>query len=245
MAHKKRGRSNKVETKSALSIHPNLWVIVSVVILLAALSVLTALGPFNVTGNTVQTISYMNKGDVLHLGVRDVPGLEVLFTNAAETIKAGKIEVQADDSIPFNRPYVSKFKISSEGKFGPIQFNFKVKEQDLLAKGISRGDLRLYQGSQGYDLQLIKVDRGYLFYVVTVPSMGNFVLGRIEVIAKESEKKVEVPVKEQPPVVAEVPAKETVPAKEAALAGKAVEMPAQPESGLWARIKQFFRNLFS
>ena len=249
MAHKKRSGSKNVERKSALSTRPNLWVIISVVILIAALSVITALGPFNLTGNTVQAIGYMNKGDALHLGVRDVPALEALYTNAAETIKSGKIEVVADDSISFNRPYVSKFKVSSEGKFGPIQFNFRVKEQDLLAKGISRGDLRLYQGAQGYDLQILKVDNGYLYYIVTVPSMGSFVLGRVDVVANETvtEKAVTEKATEEPeaPVVKEPESEAATAPEKEALAGKAVEVPAQEKQSLWARIVQFFRNLFS
>ena len=189
----------------------------------------------------------MNKGDPLQLSVRDVPGLETVFTNAAETIQYGKIIVEADDSIPFDRLYVTKFKVSSENKFGPLQFRFKVKEQDLLDQGISRSDLRLYHGLKEYSLQLLKVDHGYLYYIVTVPSMGNFVLGRVAVAEKKvpKEETVKVPVIEQPTEEAvEVPVKEAV--EEQPLAGKEAEEPAEMEKViLWSRIAQFFRNLFS
>ena len=244
MVHKKRGRSKKVERRS-MSHHPHFWVMLSVAILVAGLSIITALNPFNITGNTVQTIGYMNKGAVLHLGVRDVPALELIYTNAVENIKSGQIEVKVDDSIPFSREYVSKFRVSSDGKFAPLQFNFKIKEQDLLAKGISRADLRLYKGTEEYELQLLKVNYGYLYYVVTVPSEGDFVLGRVTVLANETvteknQKSVKVPVQEQP-------AKPAEKLPENVVVGKAVEpSPAgSPAKGFFARIADFFRSLFS
>ena len=188
----------------------------------------------------------MNKGDTLQLSVRDVPGLETIFTHPDEIIKNGKITVEVDDSIPFDRPYVVKFKVSSEGKFGPMQFQFKVKEQDLLDKGISRNDLRLYQELKVYSLQLLKVNHGYLYYLVTVPSMGHFVLGRVEAVETavvvEEEKVAEAPaVEEQPVEVIEETA-----AEPSVVIGKAAEQPApeMEQKGFFARIADFFRNLF-
>lgn len=241
VVHKKRG----TKKGSRLLPRPNLWVVLSVAVLVVGLSVITALGPSSVTGNTVQNIGYMTKGDPLQLAVQDVPGLQTIFTNAAENIKSGKIVVEVDDSIPFDRAYVSKFKVSSEGKFGPLQFTFKIKEQDLLNQGISRNDLRLYNGLREYDLQLLKVNYGYLYYVVTVPSMGNFVLGRIGTPEKEAATKEEAGV--ETPAVEEQPTEATVEApQEGPLAGLAAESAPQPEpKGFFAKIAAFFRNLFS
>jgi len=224
---------------------PNEWVILSVALLIIGLSVITALGPSSVTGNTVQTIGRMNKGDSLQLSVRDVPGLVTLFTNADEIIKSGKITAEVDESIPFDRAYVVKFKVSSEGKFGPLQFTFKVKEQDLLDKGISRNDLRLYNELKEYPLQLLKVDHGYLYYIVTVSNMGHFVLGRVEMAEKEAVAKEEAVV--EAPVVEEQPAEVMEEAAtEEPLVGMAAEPSSEPEQkGFFARIAAFFRNLFS
>lgn len=241
MVSKKRGRG---KNSRALP-YPNTWVVLSVAILVIGLTIITSLGPSSVTGNTVQNIAKMNKGDPLQLAVRDVPDLETVFTNADESILYGKITVEVDESIPFDRPYLSKFTISSNNKFGPLRFTFKVKEQDLLAKGISRGDLRLYHGLQEYPLQLLKINFGNLYYIVTVPSMGNFVLGHVA--EKVEEKPAEAAV-EEPAPTEEQPSEtgaEALPGEEP-LAGKAVQVPS-PRSekvSLWARIAAFFRNLF-
>ncbi len=247
MVSKKRGRNNKAQRVFCSSKQPNVWVVLSVVLLIVFLTAITMLGPSSVTGNTVQTISRMNKGDPLQLSVRDVPGLETIFTNADEIIKNGKIIVEVDDSIPFDRPYVVKFKVSSEGKFGPMRFQFKVKEQDLLDKGISRNDLRLYQELKVYSLQLLKVNHGNLYYLVTVPSMGHFVLGRVEAVetavVAEEEKVVEAPAVEEQPVEAVTEATE----EPSVVVGKAAEQPVpeMEQKGFFARIADFFRNLFS
>lgn len=245
MVQRKRGRVAKARKSSCSLQRPNVWVVLSVALLVIVLTVITSLGPSSVTGYTVQNIGRMNKGDPLQLAVRDVPGLEIVFTNADEIIQSGKITVEVDESITFDRLYVNKFKVSSENKFGPLQFRFKVKEQDLLDQGISRGDLRLYHGVKEYSLQLLKVDHGYLYYIVTVPSMGSFVLGRVPEVKNETVvKEEEAPAKEQVPTTAEeVPVEEP----EESLVGKAVEEPApMPEKeGLWSRIARFFRNLFS
>ena len=251
MVQGKRGR-NQVRRSFRSLQQPNVWVLLSVALLVISLTVITSIGPSSVTGNTIQNIGRMNKGDPLHLSVRDVFGLETIFTNAGETILNGKITVEEDDSTPFDRPYVTKFKVSSENKFGPLQFTFRVKEQDLLDKGISRYDLRLYHGVKEYSLQLLKVNSGILYYIVTVPSMGNFVLGRVAAVVEKpaavKEETVKEPVVEEPAVeesvaapVEELP--EEVP--EEPLAGKAAEVPAPEKTGLWARIASFFRNLFS
>src|SRR3989338_1802141 len=239
MVHKKRGAARN---NSRLLPHPNVWVVLSVAVLVIGLSVITALGPSSsVTGNTIQNIGRMNKGDPLHLSVRDIPGLEKVFTNAEETILYGQINVDVDESIPFDRPYVSKFTVRSENKFGPLQFTFKVKEQDLLDQGISRYDLRLYHGVKEYSLQLLKIDHGNLYYVVTVPSMGNFVLGRVEVMPKE----VKVENDAETPAAEEQPAEVLEEAAEEPLIGMAAESSAEAQPGFFAKIAIFFRKVFS
>ncbi|MBI4147492.1 hypothetical protein HY494_02465 [Candidatus Woesearchaeota archaeon] len=246
MVSKKRGGNNKARA-FCYSKQPNVWIVLSVALIIVFLTAITMLESSSITGNTVQTIGYMNKGDTLQLSVRDVPGLETIFTHADEIIKNGKITAEVDDSIPFDRPYVVKFRVSSEGKFGPMQFQFKIKEQDLLDKGISRNDLRLYQELKEYSLQLLKVNHGYLYYLVTVPSMGHFVLGRVEAVETAvvvgEEKVVEVPTAEEQPVeVIEETAAEPL-----VVVGKAAEQPAPEmgQKGFFARIVDFFRNLFS
>lgn len=250
MVQRKRSRSAGLQRSSRSLQQPNVWVVLSVALLVIGLTVITSLGPSSVTGNTVQNIGRMNKGDPLQLGVRDVPGLETVFTNADEIIQYGKITVKVDESIPFDRAYVSKFTVASENKFGPLRFTFKVKEQDLLDKGISRSDLRLYHGLKEYPLQLLKVNFGNLYYIVTVPSMGNFVLGRVavsekRVVAAEKEVVAKEIVKESPEAVREMPPEE----KPGPVVGRAAEVPAplpEPEEkGFFARIADFFRNLFS
>jgi hypothetical protein len=241
MVHKKRGSAKKFSRAP----QPNLWIVLSVAVLVVGLTVITTLGPSTVTGNTVQTISLMNKGDSLQMGVRDVPYLESIFTNAAEAIKSGKLTAEVDNSIPFNGINMSKFKVSSEGKFAAMQFRFKVKEQELLDKGISRGDLRLYAGLKVYSLQVLKVDHGYIYYLVTVPSVGNFVLGKETPIESVIEEKPASPVpddgKAQP-----IPDDGKIDDSKGAVIGRAAELPPESEGkGFWASIVDFFRNLFS
>lgn len=219
---------------------PNLWVVLSVVFLVSTLTLLTIFGPPSLTGNTVQNIGYMTKGEPLHMSVKDVPYLDLMFTNAAETIKNGVIVVEVDNSVPFDRPYMTKFNVTSVGKFGSLQFTFKIKDQDLYSKGIGQYDLRLYQGSNEYSLQLLKYTYGYFHYVVTVPEMGKFVLGRV---APPKEPEL---IEETVPNVsaAEEKTAAPVPVDKEALVGKVAELPSREEKGLWTRIADFFRNLF-
>ena len=76
------------------------------VFLVSTLTLLTVLGPSSLTGNTVQNIGYMTKGEPLHMSVKDVPYLDLMFTNAAETIKNGVVVVEADNSVPFDRYFI-------------------------------------------------------------------------------------------------------------------------------------------
>lgn len=241
MSRKKRGKKLSLQ-------HPNTLVVLGVVFLVSVLSILTILGPSSVTGNTIQPIGYMTTGEPLHLAVKDVPGLELVFTNAAETIKNGKIVVEVDDSISFDRAYVTKFSVSSAQKFGPLRFTFKMKEQDLYAKGIGLYDLRVYDGNnKEYPTELLKQSYGYIHYIANVPDMGKFVLGKVA--AKENATASATAV--QP---AEVPAPEVkeaveepkeMPKEELPLAGKAAASTSPEEKGFFARIVEFFRNLFS
>lgn len=235
-------REKRASAKSMYLQGPNLWVVLSVVFLVSTLTLIIVFGPSPLTGNMVQNIGYMTKGEPLHVSINDVPYLDLLYTNAAETIKGGAIVVEVDDSIIFGRSYLTKFNVTSVGKFGSMQFTFKVKEQDLYSKGIGQYDLRLYQGSKEYPLQLLKYTYGYFYYVVTVPEMGKFVLGRV---APPEEPE---PVAEVVPNVSAAEEEPAVPAvtvpEEEALIGKAVELPPQEEKGLWTRIADFFRNLF-
>ncbi|MDO8510907.1 MAG: hypothetical protein Q7S55_01960 [Nanoarchaeota archaeon] len=242
MVQRKRGRISRAQKSSSSLQQPNLWVILSVALLVIGLTVITSLGPSSVTGNTVQNIARMNKGDPLQLSVSDVPGLLTVFTNANEIIRDGKITVVVDENLPFNGKFFSKFTVTSENKWGTLRFTFKIKEQDLLAKGISRGDLRLYHGVKEYALQLLKVDHGYLYYVVTVPSMGNFVLGKFAAAEKET---VVTIIKESPETVT-IDDPNIMKEKPGSLVGRAAGLPSEMEGeSLWARIAQFFRNLFS
>ncbi len=239
----------KRETKLSLQ-HPNTLVVLSVVFLVSVLSIITILGPSSVTGNTIQPLGYMTTGEPLHLAVKDVPGLELIFTNAAETIKNGKIVVEVDDSISFDRPYVTKFNVTSADKFGPLRFTFKVKELDLYDKGIGLYDLRVYHDNKEYPTELLKQSYGYISYIASVPDMGKFVLGKVAPEEK-AEEMVKEPLPTEETIVSEP---ETPPSEEAVqevpeeepLVGKAAEVPAEKEEkGVWARIADFFRRLFS
>mgnify|MGYP001558454597 CR=1 FL=1 len=234
-----------------LAQRPNLWVAFSVLFLISVFTVVTMMGPGTVTGNTVQPISRLNKGDPLHLAVKDVPGLETVFITAKENIKGGQVTVLRNDGYPFDREYFSKFQVSSDQpeKYGPLRFTFKVKELDLYEKGISRDDLRLYHNGKEYPLQLLKYSYGYLYFVGNVPSMGNFVLGRVAVaenVTAVAEKKPgeALPETEVPAPAVEEP--EEMPEEELPLAGKAAELPAErEEKSFWTRITDFFRRLFT
>lgn len=235
MASQKRGSANSRKLP-----YPNYWVVLSVGILVLGLSLVTVLSSSSITGNTVQNIGYLSKGTSLHLSVNDVPGLETIFTHAAENIKGGKLLAEVDNSIVFDQPYVVKFKVSSVGRFGPMQFSFKVKEQDLLDKGMTRDGLLLYHGLKEYQLQLLKVNHGYIYYVVTVPDMGSYVLGKVSAPSLPSPE-VKNPDIDNPPLQD----------KEASLyeggrqplVGKAAE--TSESKGFFAKIGDFFRNLFS
>ncbi|MEK6899560.1 MAG: hypothetical protein AABX05_00395 [Nanoarchaeota archaeon] len=254
MSHKKRGirKTAKAHKKAHSKVnfhHRDFWVVLGFVLLVSVFSILVSIGPSSVTGGTVQSVSYVREGQTIDLGVRDIQGVEWIYVTAKETVKGGQIVVSEDKLMPFEGSYISKFVVSSPeaSKYGSMRFNLKLKEQSVYDLGISLADLRLYYNGVEYPLQLLTQGNGYVRYVVTVPGMGKFVLG------KKNKQKIVPSVAEsaEQEVVAEIVEPTAVPPvdpERSSLAGKAVELPSeQPTSqkGIFIRLWDFLKGLFN
>ncbi len=235
-------------------IHPKLqdqavWMSVAAVFLLFYIALISFSEHPNLTGSAVQNIAFVKAGSQLDFGVKEIPGLERYFFEVKETIKNGQMLVEVDETISFDRPYYSKFRISSpdEDKIGTVQLLLKLEQQTLQGKGISKGDVRVFRNGEEVETKFTKEEGRYFYYTATAPGIGEFVIGKsapkAEAAATEpailEEAVSEEPVPEEPAMITT-----SIPTEEAAapLVGRAA---AEPEAeGFWGSISKFFRELF-
>jgi len=188
----------------------------------------------------------MKAGDQLFYEVKvdGVKDVTITFSEAVDNIVITTEEVETV-SWNFEGIAHSKLVISSlaADKVKQVILTLKIEEQGLLSQGIARNDLRVYLDGKELETVFDKTEDGYLYYVVTSPGIGEFVIGKAKVA-------IAVPVKEVTPVQAPsgVPVvqktAEIIPLPEqgSPLVGKAA---AQPSSeGMFQSIADFFKNLF-
>lgn len=195
----------------------------------------------SLTGAAVQNIAFMTAGSQFSAGVREIPGVEQYTIELTETVKNGQIVVTENPAIAFTQPFYSKFTISSDNaaRMGAVQLFLKLEEQVLLTKGISQGDLRVVHNGKEIEMKLTKSEGRYLYYTVTAPSIGDFVIGKaapviiVPALVPEPAVVPDVPLAEE--VVDVEPMPETAP-----LVGEAVQQPGQVTIGFWAKVRNFF-----
>jgi len=153
-----------------------------VTIFFAVLFILSVVGSIlsmeSLTGQTVKQISYLNKGKMLRILVKNVPEVEFVDLVAEESIKLDEVKVLSDDALPSLNPYLSKFTISSTQpeKYDRVIVTFRISENELLDKGFDEEDLRLYHDGKQIPLTFYKFSGGYLYLNAETSKMGGFVL---------------------------------------------------------------------
>lgn len=153
--------------------------------ILAAFSFLTFLSPpdsSSPTGQSIHEISYLNKGKMLRLVVKDVPEVEFVHLTAKESVKLDEVNIFTNNDISFSDFFLSKFTISSNQpeNYELIRLTFRIKESSLLERGISQSNLRLYHNGNLVPLNFNKFSGGYLYYTAESKKMGDFVLGAVK-----------------------------------------------------------------
>lgn len=263
MAGKKREeqetiKPKKERRKEGFSLkNKQFWAFFAVFFLLSILTILNSLKDPNVTGNAIIRISYMTGGQEEQFEVNDVLGVKEVIVEIKNTVEDGRIILNEDNLIRFDGKYYSKFTVSSteEKKYGNMEFLLKVKEPDLLAKGIAKSDLRLYANGNELDTAFVEKKGDYLFYKAISTEFGDFVIGRAAVEEAVVEKTISaedlittnvVPTSNNMQESEEILAPE-MPAEtaetEMPLAGRAAA--AGEKENFFSRIISFFKNLFS
>ena len=150
-----RDTSSFVETKI-------FWLFLALVVALPLLGLFDSTNLNHLVGNVaIQNIAYEQAGREFDVLVRESPGeiigVQLITLTLKETIKNGQIRVEADSSIPFSRAYYSKFKVTSTDaqKISQLKVSIKIKEEDLLQKGIAVYDVRLYH--EGKELPTVAI----------------------------------------------------------------------------------------
>ena len=225
-------------------------VYLSLFLLLSVLVILNSVDDLNVTGNAIIQISYMSGGEELHFEVKDVTGVKEVTIPLRNAIKNGKVLLYNNQEIEFAGTYYSKFTILSEeeDKFGEINLLLKIKEDELLAKGIAGSDLSLFVDNDKLETSLTEKKDGYLFYTATSGKFGDFVIGK-NAVEKEAIAEVEnvseIDLEVNP---VEVPAE----TPKLPLAGEAIETEAietgnvtEVKVGFWARFTAFLKEIFN
>lgn len=242
--------------KSKHHIQPKLqdqavWMSVAAVFLLFYIVLISFSEHPNLTGSAVQNIAFVKAGTQLDFGVREIPGLERYFFEVKETIKNGQMLVEVDETISFDQPYYSKFRISSpdEDKIGTVQLLLKLEQQTLQGKGISKGDAQVFRNGEEVETKFTKEEGRYFYYTATAPGIGEFVIGKAAPEAEKAATTTEpvvieeaVPEEQEPSRITTSMPPETTEGSAAPLAGKAA---AEPEAeGFWGSISKFFERLF-
>lgn len=247
---KKEGKGNGFSLKNK-----QFWAFFAVFFLLSILTILNSLKDPNVTGNAIIRISYMTGGQEEQFEVNDVLGVKEVIVEIKNTVEDGRIVLKEDNLIHFDGKFYSKFTVSSteEKKYGAMDFLLKVKESEMLAKGIAKGDLRLYANGNELETAFVEKKGDYLFYKAMSTEFGDFVIGRAAVEEAVVEKTIPaedlittnvVPTSNNTREVGETPAPEMPAETEMPLAGRAAAASGEKEN-FFSTIITFFKNLFS
>ncbi len=255
MTQKKRGNAPPQNIPNQLK-HGNFWAGFTAFFLLSVLVIISAVdGTLNITGNVaVEPIGYGPAGSDLTFEVRNVPGMKDATVYFKETVKQGTITFTETEFANFDGSYVVAFTVSSldENKIEKIDLRLKLKEKDILEKGIAVNDLTVYRDGSALTTTTTKKQGGYVYYTATTGALGTFVVGKAstqDVPTVQETPDVIVPMKD---VVPEAPQQQEEPAvqqetadESEAVAGKAVEQESSEQTGAWSKFIGFWEGLFS
>ena len=211
------------------------WLILGILFLVSGAVVVMSLlssGPAIVTGSAIQNIAYAKEGTPLSIGVNDVEGVSRLDFTALGIIKEGKIIIEPLTLTrePFTGIVYNRFQITSPqaDAFGPLTIMLKLEEKRLQELKLAAKDVTLYLEGEPLATELLKTDRGYVYYQALAPTVGQFVIGKAAPAAA-------------------LPGEEPKAIEEALepLVGKSAEQQSEEKVGFFARIWNFLKGLFS
>jgi PGF-pre-PGF domain-containing protein len=186
-------------------------------------------GDVNITGHAIQNVAYMQTGAVLQLDI-DSFGLKTIYLTVLDDVKNSKVFVEEVEELSwdFDGTVYSTFEVSSldADKFGDLELTLKIKDADLYDVGINRNEVKLFFEGNELETTLTEIKNDYVYYEASAEKMGEFVIGKAEVVeaavAQPSEV-IEEPVEVVEPEVQEP----TV-------------LPVEEEDGFFAWVKNLF-----
>ena len=247
MVKRKRGSAPLPKREIGLQ-HKQFWITVAILFFLSAVVIFSSLD-LNVTGYAiVLPISFVKEGQQVSYETRgDVPGVKTITIQAQGVIKQDRITIAWDGSIPFDGTAYSKFSVKSDHpeSIGEITFTFKIKEEDLTRIGLTPEEVKTYWNGEELSTTLTSKDRGYVFYSTSAGSLGNYVIGKATIVRMPPQIVSEtVPTEPETSEEVEEEAVEPKEGQPTALVGEAAVQTIEPQLGFWARIAQFFRNIW-
>jgi PGF-pre-PGF domain-containing protein len=169
--------------KKELLEHKAFWGVLAVIVVLPIISMID--NGNNLNGNATQNIAYMKTGDKLYLEVDDYGVKSITFT-ILEDVKNSKVVNRELEELSwdFNGKLYSMFEVSSEDadKLGNLEFNLKIKEDDLYKISLNRNEVKLYLDGDELDTTLTDIKDDYVYYQATADKMGQFAIGRAEAV---------------------------------------------------------------
>jgi len=229
--------------------HKTFWALMGIFFLASFIFLINILQEnSNLTGRAaIQTISYAFKDSELSFEVRNVLNVKDFKIHLAENVKNGKIEFKEKVNPKFDGAAISGFYVSKNEivQLRWIQITLKIKESDIIKKGLSNADVKLYLDGELLDTKIVEVNEGYVFYQANANRLGEFVIGKatgqkVELVVSKEQSVEEVKQIEQPPVL-EKPMR--IVEEEKKIVGEAI-VTGEEDKGFFGSIADFFGNLF-
>jgi len=226
--------------------HKTFWALMGIFFLVSFIFLINTLQEnSNLTGRAaIQTISYAFKGSDLSFEVRNVLNVKDFKIRLAEDVKNGKLEFKEKVNPKFEGIAISGFYVSKNDvvQLSSIEIILKVKEADIIKKGLSNADVKLYLDGELLDTRIREVKEGYVFYQASASRLGEFVIGKATEREADLNQGVEVvkPI-EQQPVLKSMPIVEE---EKDQLVGKAIAIEKE-QKGFFESITDFFKGLFN
>ena len=171
--------------KKELLGHKAFWGVLAVIVILPIISLMNNDNINNINGSAIQNIAFMKTGDKLYLEVDDYGVKSITFT-ILENVKNSKVVNRELDELSwdFNGKLYSMFEVSSvdADKLGNLEFNLKIKEDDLYQISLNRNEVKLYLDGVELDTTLTDIKDDYVYYQASADKMGQFAIGKAEAV---------------------------------------------------------------
>ncbi|MBI4151752.1 hypothetical protein HY496_02175 [Candidatus Woesearchaeota archaeon] len=232
--------------------------ILGILFLVSFIGMLNHLEEEALTGGAVQTIGFMKAGKELAFEVK-TGGIQSATIHLTEDTKNAKITFEEQDPVvsTIGGQIYSVVMVSSEKPiaFSTLDVTLKIKEEDLLQKGLAVRDVQLYVNQKPLSTSLTDTVDGYLFYSAVATSFGEYVVGEKQAVPtlQKEETLVAEPTVSSPVEASDEAVRDNIVSdgEESSpdytnIAGQAIQQEQDAESeSFFSRIGMFFKNLFS